>query len=438
MDPTKILLIEDNAGDARLILELLREYELTQISIDQVDRLKTGLEHLAQNKPDVVLLDLGLPDSQGLNTLTQLNKNSPKIPIVILTGLDDTEQSNQAVKAGAQDYLLKSDINSGSLMRAIRYAIERKQAEEKLLLSEKKFKAVAELSPLAIYASYGSDQQGIFINESFYKLFGYSLEDVPTVGQWWIKAFPDEKYRQQVMDQWVYNIDQANKNNTDVEVLECTCICKDGSEKIIAWVGKTIGDEFWAFGYDLTERKQAEKAARESAKEFQSLAESMPQIVWATRPDGWNIYFNQQWVDYTGLTLEESYGQNWIKPFHPDDQKRAWTAWQNATQNNDIYSIECRLRRADGIYKWWLVRGVPMIDENGIIQKWFGTFTDIDGLKQAEMKLNEQLNELKRWQSVMLDREDRVQELKREVNELLAKNNQQPRYPSVTSGKRVE
>jgi PAS domain S-box-containing protein len=124
-------------------------------------------------------------------------------------------------------------------------------------------------------------------------------------------------------------------------------------------------------------------------QEFRSLAEAMPQIVWATRPDGWNIYFNQQWVDYTGMTLEESYGHGWNTPFHPDDRQRAWEAWQRATQDNERYSLECRLRRADGTYRWWLVRGVPMLGANGEILKWFGTCTDIEELKHTEAALKE-------------------------------------------------
>jgi PAS domain S-box-containing protein len=148
---------------------------------------------------------------------------------------------------------------------------------------------------------------------------------------------------------------------------------------------------------DITERKQAEEARRQRAEEalrmseqeFRSLAEAMPQIVWATRPDGWNIYFNQQWVDYTGMTMEESYGHGWNTPFHPDDKQRAWDAWQRATQHNDRYSLECRLRRADGVYRWWLIRGEPMRGANGEILKWFGTCTDIEEIKNAEAALRE-------------------------------------------------
>jgi PAS domain S-box-containing protein len=87
------------------------------------------------------------------------------------------------------------------------------------------------------------------------------------------------------------------------------------------------------------QRKRAEEALRMSEEEFRSLAEAMPQIVWATRPDGWNIYFNQQWVEYTGMTMEESHGHGWNTPFHPDDKQRAWEDWQRATQHNERYSL---------------------------------------------------------------------------------------------------
>jgi len=138
---------------------------------------------------------------------------------------------------------------------------------------------------------------------------------------------------------------------------------------------------------DITERKRAEDDLRESEKEFHTLAEAMPQIVWIARPDGWITYFNQQWMDYTGLTLEASMGHSWNKPFHPDDKKQAWAAWQNATTTLAAYSVEIRLQRADGIYRWWLVRGVPVRDSNGTVIKWFGTGTDIHNLKSVELEI---------------------------------------------------
>jgi len=138
---------------------------------------------------------------------------------------------------------------------------------------------------------------------------------------------------------------------------------------------------------NITARKAAEYSLRRSEEEFRALAESMPQMVWITRPDGWNVYFSQQWMDYTGLTLDESVGHGWNKPFHPDDQSRAWDAWQDATKSAGTYSIACRLRRADGVYRWWLIRGVPIKDAVGTILKWFGTCTDIHDLKMAELEI---------------------------------------------------
>jgi PAS domain S-box-containing protein len=137
---------------------------------------------------------------------------------------------------------------------------------------------------------------------------------------------------------------------------------------------------------DITRLRGVEAQLRQAKveNEFHLLAEALPQIVWITRADGWNVYFNQKWVEYTGLTLEESYGHGWSKSFHPEDQQQAWESWRQAITNNKTYSLECRLRRADGNYRWWLVRGMPLINDDGTIEKWFGTCTDIHDLVQRQ------------------------------------------------------
>lgn len=178
---------------------------------------------------------------------------------------------------------------------------------------------------------------------------------------------------------------------------------------------------FICLSRDITRRKRAEIALNNSEAEFHTLAESMPQIVWITQADGANIYFNQQWMDYTGLSLEESRGHGWNKPFHQDDQKMAMDAWQHATAMVGEYSIESRLRRADGVYRWWLVRGVPLKDVNGNILKWFGTCTDIHDLKMAELEISRANGALRESErrftdllgnveliSMMLDRDARI------------------------------
>jgi diguanylate cyclase (GGDEF)-like protein/PAS domain S-box-containing protein len=136
-----------------------------------------------------------------------------------------------------------------------------------------------------------------------------------------------------------------------------------------------------------SQRQRAEEALRKSEDQFHTLAEAMPQIVWIALPDGSDTYHNQKWIDYTGLTPEESLGHEWDKSLHPDDRQPALDAWENATAARGIYSVEIRLRRADGVYRWWLVRGVPQQDGAGQITRWFGTSTDIHDLKTAEIKI---------------------------------------------------
>lgn len=138
---------------------------------------------------------------------------------------------------------------------------------------------------------------------------------------------------------------------------------------------------------NVTDRKHSVQALQSSIDEFRILAEAVPQMVWITRADGGNIYFNQRWMDYTGLTLAESLSGGWNKPLHPEDQLGAIAAWQLARTTHEHYSIECRLRRADNVYRWWLIRGVPYEDANGSVLKWFGTCTDINDIKTAELEI---------------------------------------------------
>ncbi len=128
----RVLLIEDNPGDARLIQLMLREAGNGLFSAEHVDRLEQGIQRLGSGDVDIVLVDLSLPDSQGLQTFARLHGAAPHVPIVVLTGLDDTTVAVQAVHEGAQDFLVKGRVDGQLLARAIRYAIERKRMTEQL------------------------------------------------------------------------------------------------------------------------------------------------------------------------------------------------------------------------------------------------------------------------------------------------------------------
>ena len=129
----RILLVEDDAADARLIQIALAETENTaNLDLVWVERLSKAFEALAERSADAVLLDMNLPDSQGLGTVTRMMEKAPSVPIIVLTGLADEVLTVQALQKGAQDYLVKGDIDGNLLNRTIRYAIERKRAEEEI------------------------------------------------------------------------------------------------------------------------------------------------------------------------------------------------------------------------------------------------------------------------------------------------------------------
>ncbi|MDY7077653.1 MAG: GAF domain-containing protein [Chloroflexota bacterium] len=171
-----LLLIEDNPTDADLLQEILFERNRHLFEVEWVDRLRDGLEVLDRGQVDLVLLDLALLDSQGLETFTQARARAPGVPIIVLSGLEDEKIAVQAVREGAQDYLVKGQVDDTLLVRAIRYAIERKRLEAE----RARLATVIEQMAQAVLIT---DLEGNieYVNPFFEKITGYS--SVEAVGQ---------------------------------------------------------------------------------------------------------------------------------------------------------------------------------------------------------------------------------------------------------------
>lgn len=135
---------------------------------------------------------------------------------------------------------------------------------------------------------------------------------------------------------------------------------------------------------DITERKAAEAAVYERERELRFLADSMAQLIWVTRPDGYHEYYNKRWYDYTGTSKEQAEGEGWNAIFHPDDQTRAWKRWRHSLKTGEPYEIEYRLwHAASKQYRWVIGRALALNDASGKILKWYGTCTDIHDQKIA-------------------------------------------------------
>ena len=169
--PMKILLIEDNPGDARLIREMLADAGGQGFAIEWVSRLAEGLERLGRGGIGLVLLDLDLPDSHGLDTFIKAHAQAPHVPFVVLTGLADETLGLTAVRKGAQDYLFKDGTDPKLLLRAIRYATERKQAEIALEAERKKLYALLNSLPVFVHLK-AADHRIRFANRRFIEIFG--------------------------------------------------------------------------------------------------------------------------------------------------------------------------------------------------------------------------------------------------------------------------
>jgi two-component system, cell cycle sensor histidine kinase and response regulator CckA len=175
--PIKILLVEDNPGDVLLLQETLADITHFELELVHVDRLAKALDRLQSETFDVVLLDLLLPDSEGLETFVQIYDRVPLMPIVVLTGMADETLALRAMQAGAQDYLVKGHTSGSELlMRSIRYAIERKRNEAALYQREQEFRTLTENAP-DIIARFDRDLRHIYINPAIEEVTGLSVQD---------------------------------------------------------------------------------------------------------------------------------------------------------------------------------------------------------------------------------------------------------------------
>ena len=153
-------------------------------------------------------------------------------------------------------------------------------------------------------------------------------------------------------------------------------------DDVILQAMKSIGSQIGQF----IERKRAETALRDSEQRFRLMADAVPSIIWTAGPDGTITYANERWLEYYGVTPEES-ARGWPDPLlHPEDRERCVAAWTAALRAGTPYAIEVRYRRHDGVYRWFATRAVPLRGSSGGIVQWFGTTTDIDDRTQAEGK----------------------------------------------------
>lgn len=260
----KVLLVEDNLADARLVTELLKDVAASTITLTHAGRLRQALGFLRQDGFNLILLDLSLPDSQGLQTFTTAHAEAPGAPIVVLTGLHDEDVAARAVRDGAQDYLVKGQVDGPLLYQSIRYAVERHRFEESLRASEARYRGLIDASIQAILIQVdGVVRLG---NPALAALLRYDTAE-QCLGRS-IASFVAPEERDVVMGHMQARLAGLPAPSR----YECRVVTRDGST---VWVDCSITTVPWdgetailATMVDISERKHAEEALRLSEEQL--------------------------------------------------------------------------------------------------------------------------------------------------------------------------
>jgi PAS domain S-box-containing protein len=399
----RILIIDDDEVDRMMARRALKAAEVGEDFAEASDA-KTGIQLLGENAFDVALLDHALPDMDGLTALRAIRAAGITTPVILLTGQGDERLAVEMMRAGANDYLSKTRLSRDLLSHSVRNAVRlhRAQAEAKLAQgltaeTEQRFRTMADSAPVLLWVT-DDKGAGVYFNQGWLDYTGRSLEE--ELGDGWIGGIhPDDKSR--AMWLWNDGVQRRERFESELRLRR-----NDGG---YGWMLQRATPRFLPDGtfagyigscIDISDLKRAEQervellerersartaaelaraGAQASEQHYRFLAESIPTIVWTALADGRVDYMNSRWLDYTGLSLEQSLGNGWAAAVHPDDIGDIRERWERALAQGMPVEGEGRYRRgSDGTYRWHLIRAMPLRNKQGQIMKWFGTSTDIE------------------------------------------------------------
>ena len=387
-----VLLIADHPGDAWLVEEMLKEAR-APFRLAQANGLAECLAHLSQGGIDVLLLDLGLADGQGLDALVRARAAAPATPIVLLTDLDDEAVAVEAAQAGAQDYLVKGQFDANLLTRSLRCAIERKRAEEALRRSEVRLN---EAQAVAHIGSWHLDiaNDHLLWSDQTYRMFGVARGTPLTYGEFLQRVHPED--RQFARASWAaalqgepYDIEHRIVVGDDVKwVGEKAQITFDEDGRPIGGMGTV---------QDITERKRAELQLRERERRFRTWLDNVRLVAVGLDVNGNVAYANPCLLELTGYTRDQVIGKSWFATFVPEMNRPAvGTVFTELIDRGTHAHYENPILTREGEERLIAWSNTLLFDEMG---KPVGTMSigeDITERKRAEQALRESEQLLRR------------------------------------------
>ncbi len=368
-------------------------------TVETVSDGLAALEAITQRLPALVLSDVMMPKLDGFGLLRELrlNPRTQEIPVILLSARAGEEARIEGLEAGADDYLTKP-FSARELLARVEATLKLAQLRQDAMQREQVLRQEAETAKQRAETAYDNINQILecmtdafvafdrnwcytYANPAALKLLQKTSEELIGKNVW------EEVFPSQVGGTAYRELHRALEEQVSV-------FWEELSEPIQRWLevrAYPSPDGVAVYFQDITDRKQAEAALRDSEEQFRTLANAMPQIVWTTNADGEVVYLNQQWFDYSGLTLEQTQDRpQYLQVIYPEDVSQLYQGWADALESGSPYQVEVRIKRAsDGVYRWFLVRAVPIKTEQGQVTAWYGTSTDIDDRKHVEMALQE-------------------------------------------------
>jgi PAS domain S-box-containing protein len=383
----RVLVVEDNLADVDLIREYLSVSEFVNFRIDSVARLSEALARLEGESYDLLLIDLGLPDSRGLETFLKLRKAAPETPMIILTGHDDAKTAITAVQNGAQDYLIKGELVGNLLIRAAQYAVERKRAEEELRESYERFSRLAN-SITDVFFAFDKDLRYTYWNAASEELTKIAAHEA--IGKSLYEIFPDTPETQRA--EKIYR-------ETLTTGLAQTFInhYKIGGKDIIFEISTyPSGDGISVFSKDISKRRQMEDALRQAEGNFRRSIDDSPMGVRIVSAEGETLYANRAILDIYGYDDIEEFRSIPVKARYAQESYAEYQLRKKTRMNSELYpnEYEISIVRKTGEIRHLKVFRKEIFWDN---QTHFQTiYNDITEQKKAEEKLIQTLSRLQK------------------------------------------